>query len=303
MSKKTTLFVFAGFVATAFGRFGAAELDSQSLLAANGLDNNANLASVGFLSGSQLNTAGSDNLSALSQVRGEADNQATRVDQEVSNIGEDNRCDTFATNEWDCGCREGIVQVPQSRYSRTVIEAITDQTIPLQSVSTNTTETTDRCYENNQLAERNVNKRQAFTSNGTVEAHTFDVQQSCLTDVETFDSEGCGEWNFNQHSEDIGADCECKQIPAGHRGRVDTHCDCDCPEPRKDKLSNPDDDIENTVTKQVEKAISDILSDVVERCISTTLKSCITLERDWILSLWLLIHLLTNVLIHLLPLS
>lgn len=249
MSKKTTLFVFAGFVASAMAQFGGKDLDNRALLHGSGLDERSNLASVGFLSGSQLNTAGADNLSALSQVRGEADNQVTRVDEEVSNLGEDQRCDTFNHNEWDCGCREGIVQVPQSRFSRTIIEAVTEQTIPLQSVATNTTEVTDRCYENNQMAERNVNKRQAFTANGTVEAHTFDVQQSCLTDVETFDSEGCGEWNFNQHSEDIGADCECKAISAGNRGRIDTHCDCDCPDAKKDKLSNPDEDIENTVSK------------------------------------------------------
>ncbi len=102
-----------------------------------------------FLGASQLN-ANSD-LSAINSVRDVATNQVTAIDCGDKQL----RLDQFgcgSENEWDCECQEGFVQVPQARFSRTVVEALTNQTIPLQSVATNTTETTDRCYENNQEA-------------------------------------------------------------------------------------------------------------------------------------------------------
>ena len=57
-----------------------------------------------------------------------------------------------------------------------MIESLTNQAVPLQAVATNTTETIDRCFENNQEAERNVEKRNFFNFNGTMQSHTYDVQ-------------------------------------------------------------------------------------------------------------------------------
>lgn len=84
---------------------------------------------------------------------------------------------------------------------------------------------------------------------------------------------------------DIGADCECKPISSGNRGKVDTSADCDCvscldadkEKSKRNHIDNADSDIEGKVSNQVEKAISDILSDVVNRCISNSLKSCISI--------------------------
>jgi hypothetical protein len=110
----------------------------------------------------------------LSSVRSAANEQVTAIECG----GKDNSfldVTCGGQNEWDCECREGFVQVPRQRWSRTVVESLTNQTVPLQAVSTNTTETIDRCFENNQEAERNVEKRNFFNYNGTLEAHTFDV--------------------------------------------------------------------------------------------------------------------------------
>jgi len=106
---------------------------------------------VNFVGGDRLNAAGSENLSALNQVRNAATEQLTSIHC----ADDDLRLDRFGCggeNEWDCSCDDSWKQGPQERYSRTVIQAITNQTIPLQSIATNTTETTDRCFENNQEA-------------------------------------------------------------------------------------------------------------------------------------------------------
>lgn len=112
----------------------------------------------------------------MNSVRDIATDQVTSIDCQHR---KDLRLDAFGCggdNEWNCECNEGFVSGPKSIFSRTVVEALTNQTIPLQAVATNTTETTDRCYENNQEAERNVQKRAAFASNGTLESHTYEVQ-------------------------------------------------------------------------------------------------------------------------------
>jgi hypothetical protein len=130
-----------------------------------------------------------------------------------------------------------------------------------------------------------VNKRAGFSYNGTLESHTYDVQQSCFSAEEEFNEEGCGNFDYDQHSMDLAADCECKPISAGNRGKVDTNADCDCvscldadkEKSKRNHIDNADADIEHKVSNQVEKAISDILSDVVNRCISSSLKSCISI--------------------------
>lgn len=95
--------------------------------------------------------------SSIGSVRNAAQEQLTSVDCGRGDL--ELKLECGGDNQWDCECSEGFVSVPQQRYSRTVVEALTNQTIPLQSIATNTTETTERCYENNQMAERNINKR------------------------------------------------------------------------------------------------------------------------------------------------
>jgi hypothetical protein len=83
-------------------------------------------------------------------VRSAATEQVTSIDCGEKDLDLDLTCG--GENQWDCECNEGFVQVPRERFSRTVVQALTSETIPLQSVATNTTEVTDRCYENNQEA-------------------------------------------------------------------------------------------------------------------------------------------------------
>lgn len=147
--------------------------------------------------------------------------------------------------------------------------ATTNETIPLQSVATNTVEVVNRCFQNNQAAERNIDKRAAFTYTGTLDTHTWDVSQSCLSNEENFDEAGCADYDFNQHSENIAADCDCHPLSASHRGRIDTNCECEgceCKDNQRDRanrVDDPDRDIENKVSKTVERAIADILSGIV----------------------------------------
>lgn len=132
----------------------------------------------------------------------------------------------------------------------------TNQTIPLQSVNTNTVEVIDRCFENEQAATRNIDKRAAFTLNGSLDTHTFDVSQTCISNNENFDETGCSDIDFTQDSENIAADCDCHPLSAFNRGRIDTNCDCDCDcveeRNRRDKanrVDDPDRDIENKVSR------------------------------------------------------
>lgn len=158
----------------------------------------------------------------------------------------------------------------------------TEETIPLQSISTATAEVTTTCFENNQEAARNIDKRGSFTYSGNFESSVIDVQQQCFDHCEDFTESGCADWDFTQHSENIGADCECRPIQGSNRARLDTNCDCDCVDNQREKdnkVDDPDRDIENRVSKQVERAIADILSDVVNRCISSSLKDCINWDE------------------------
>lgn len=261
--------------------------------------NSAGQDRVGFLGEAQIGLHADNGQTALGAVRSQATEQVTGVD---CNDYKDLDLDDFhckGENEWDCDCNEGFVKVPQARFSRTVIEASSAETIPLQAITTNTTEITDRCYENNQEAARNVNKQVGFSYSGSLESHTWDVQQSCHSQEQTFEEEGCGEYDYDQHSMDFGADCECKPISAANRGKIDTSADCDCVsclDENKEKtkgnhIDNADEDIEKKVSNEVEKAISDILSDAINRCISSSLKSCISIVNEWA---WTLVLLLSH---------
>jgi len=57
----------------------------------------------------------------------------------------------------------------------------------------------------------------------------------------------------------------------------DTECECTGSDSSSSDsgIDNPIADIEERINNQIDKALSDILSSVVERCISSSLKGCI----------------------------
>jgi len=65
-------------------------------------------------------------------------------------------------------------------------------------------------------------------------------------------------------------DCECNGISGKDLLGFDESCGCE-----KDHIVDPDADIERRITAQVEKSISDILSEIVNRCVSSSLHDCI----------------------------
>jgi len=78
------------------------------------------------------------------------------------------------------------------------------------------------------------------------------------------------------HDNNCGG-CDCKAIHGVHGDYDRNKCefDCDCMHQNQNNVSDPDEDLDRRIADSVEKAISDILSDVVNRCISTSLKGCI----------------------------
>lgn len=79
---------------------------------------------------------------------------------------------------------------------------------------------------------------------------------------------------MHDHSNDF-EHCECRPISGRRADRFDEECDCDDSCLHAETIGDPDEDLDRRIADSVEKAISDILSDVVNRCISSSLKSCI----------------------------
>jgi len=67
--------------------------------------------------------------------------------------------------------------------------------------------------------------------------------------------------------------CDCKNLKHHDADHWFNHCDCGGD--HEEDACNPEDDIDNKINKQIDKAIGDVLSEVVERCISSSLKGCI----------------------------
>jgi hypothetical protein len=82
------------------------------------------------------------------------------------------------------------------------------------------------------------------------------------------------DWNYD--------DCDCKPIKGRRAGEIDDELDGEetCGEDvHRQSVVNPDEDLNRRINAQVEKTISDILSEAINRCISTSLKGCIDLEH------------------------
>lgn len=81
------------------------------------------------------------------------------------------------------------------------------------------------------------------------------------------------DWNFEE--------CDCKPVYGRRAGEIDDQLDGEgpCNGEKKQSLANPDADLNRRINAQVEKTISDILSEAINRCISTSLHGCIDLEH------------------------
>lgn len=142
--------------------------------------------------------------------------------------------------------------------------------------------TSAECVETNTSTQtgssnKTVSSTEAFTASGTFTNQRYDAYQACHSVTSDFDIAGTGASDFEQDdmSNEMG-DCDCKAL----KGRKAEHFD---EEPlgfeesclHTETIGNPDEDLDRRIADQVEKTISDILSDVFDRCISTSLKGCI----------------------------
>jgi len=69
--------------------------------------------------------------------------------------------------------------------------------------------------------------------------------------------------------------CDCKPWFGRAAGTLDDRCECEDSCLHEKHVNDPDADIDRRIEESVEKAISDILSNMVHRCISDSLKGCI----------------------------
>ena len=79
------------------------------------------------------------------------------------------------------------------------------------------------------------------------------------------------DWNFDE--------CDCKPVYGRRAGEIDDQLDTDACAAAKQSVASPDADLNRRINAQVEKTISDILSEAINRCISTSLHGCIDLEH------------------------
>lgn len=79
------------------------------------------------------------------------------------------------------------------------------------------------------------------------------------------------DWNFDE--------CDCKPTYGRRAGEVDDQLDTEACAEHKQSVASPDADLNRRINAQVEKTISDILSEAINRCISTSLHGCIDLEN------------------------
>jgi hypothetical protein len=89
------------------------------------------------------------------------------------------------------------------------------------------------------------------------------VQQDCKTHGDCFCEEGWKCDDFWDYKTDHDVDCECEPISAHDMiGFSDDDCSCRI----KDKVENPEEDIEKRIIEQVEETIAGLLSDIVNKC-------------------------------------
>jgi len=162
---------------------------------------------------------------------------------------------------------QGAVFVPS--YVTTSITNITSN----HSESTNGFESeTEACNED-------------FHVTGAFQTCIFNAEQGQATIDDAWAQNGIRNSSYNQGMPTF---CPCKcdchsSCPKADGSKCGTNCDCfhgiGCDHRSEHaQCTDPDDDIERRINEEVQRTISDLLSDIVNRCISTSLQGCIEIE-------------------------
>jgi len=125
-----------------------------------------------------------------------------------------------------------------------------------------------------------VHSTEAFTVSGTFTNQRYDALQACQQVQSDFSGSGSGEADSEQMdmSNNFEA-CECRPLYGKHAEHFDDLDDCSCDDSclHTKSIGSPEEDLDRRIAENVEKTISDILGDIFDRCISSSLKSAIQL--------------------------
>ena len=137
----------------------------------------------------------------------------------------------------------------------------TQQTIvPAVVLSTTSDTVSSSCHAHKADAASTTCVDKDYHVCGNLQTHKYDCVQECQLNDDKFDA--CGD------SHATITTC----------GDDDEHCGCGHSakeEEEERECKDPDEDISMRITKQVEDTIGDVLSEVINRCIQSSLHSCI----------------------------
>lgn len=152
--------------------------------------------------------------------------------------------------------------------------------VPAQQIVTNYNCTT--CAQSNTTGHvyESAHYEDSFAVAGAIKTERFDCIQACLTDNDQWASAGESSCDYTENH-DICHPCKCECGDGDLKvGDWVSETGCDCGHKKKESCGSPEDDIERRINAQVEKVISDLLSDVVNRCISSSLHDCVELVDE-----------------------
>jgi len=164
--------------------------------------------------------------------------------------------------------------------SNTYVVAAGEQVIPAQIIHSdyvlNATNTSVASSNNTVTA----NQNEAWNVTGRFTNQKYEVYQSCHQADDNFTVNGQrtadyaamdADWNFDE--------CDCKPVYGRRAGEIDDNLSGEACAEKKQSFADPDADLNKRINSQVEKTISDILSEAINRCISTSLHGCIDLQN------------------------
>lgn len=145
--------------------------------------------------------------------------------------------------------------------------------IPQITLSTTTDVVTTGCHSNSEQYTENTCVDNDYHVSGNLRTHKYDCVQECQCDDDCFEVCSDSHSTINR----CGHEHQNEQIGTPSSNNAG-ECNCQNFDGEVVDAADPDEDISERVGKSVEATIGDVLSGIINRCISSSLKSCITIE-------------------------
>lgn len=103
--------------------------------------------------------------------------------------------------------------------------------------------------------------------------------QECA--INNWGSDGTGAETYDSSEEThCPCSCDCKTLHPGADEELFGLCGCngEYDDWDEEEIIDPEEDIERRINKAIEKTIGELLSDVINRCISSSLEDCIEVD-------------------------